>query len=109
MCYLSDKDKVESARHLKEVMAINQLHHEGLAMTYKVKQVLEHLKKLQQLQEVKASEIFVGRERDIQLIMALLGEQSSPRSELLAGEIELIRQWHGSIRGNHLQTTLWAL
>ena len=80
-------------------MRVQRLHHEGEPMVEKVQVVLEQMKEYQRQEEVRANEIFVGRDRDIQLIFGLLGIQSSD-TDLTSEDKAIILKYHRTVKGN---------
>ena len=80
-------------------MRVQRLHHDGEPMVAKVQVVLEQMKEYQRQEEVRANEIFVGRDRDIQLIFGLLGIQSSD-TDLTSEDKAIIQKYHRIVKGN---------
>ena len=96
---VSGNDKLRSAKYLKNVMKLESLHHDGESMEAIVAKVIDQLKEHERLEEVKANEIFVGRDRDIQLILGLLGMQLRLTSELSSADKAFIRKHSPRVKG----------
>ena len=98
---VTDGDVLQSARYMRDIMSAQRLHHDGQPLEEMVKHVIELLKEARRQEEVRAHEVFVGRDRDMQLILGLLGVNSFSRSNLTKEDKQTIQQFSDRIKGNH--------
>ena len=68
-------------------------------MVARVTGVIDQLKEHESQEEIKANEIFVGRDRDIQLSLGLLGVQSGLTDELCREDLDFIRKQSLRVKG----------
>ena len=99
---VTDGDPLQSARYMRDIMSAQKLHHDGQSMEEMVKSVIEQLKEARRQEEVRANELFVGRDRDMQLILGLLGVNSYSRSNLTKEDKQTIQQFSDRIKGNNI-------
>ena len=92
-------DKLRSAKYLRNIMRIKDLHHDWEPMVARVTGVIDQLKEHESQEEIKANEIFVGRDRDIQLSLGLLGVQSGLTDELCREDLDFIRKQSLRVKG----------
>ena len=101
---VTDGDVLQSARYMRDIMSAQRLHHDGQSMEEMVKHVIEQLKEARRQEEVRAHELFVGRDRDMQLILGLLGVNSFSRSNLTKEDKQTIQQFSDRIKGKNIQS-----